>query len=100
VDAQSAVALRPGAGLDFMVVADKVFVVLAPRGGDDRVRVFLDGKAVVEGRDAGSDVHGGVVRVSMDNLYNVVDLHGTMGTHHLRLVFDSVGTQVYSFTFG
>jgi hypothetical protein len=100
VDAQSATALRTGDSLDFTVTASRVFVIFAPRDTGDRVRVFLDGKPVAAGRDAGADVHGGVVRVPMDNLYNVVDLRGTLGTHHLRLVFESAGTQVYSFTFG
>jgi hypothetical protein len=36
----------------------------------------------------------------MDNLYNVMDLHGPVESHRLRLVFDTPGTQVYSFTFG
>jgi thiol-disulfide isomerase/thioredoxin len=100
VDAQSATALRAGDRLDFTVTAGKVYVIFAPRGTDDRVRVFLDGKQVVAGQDAGADTHGGVVRVAMDNLYNVVDLHGGVGIHRLRLVFETAGTQVYSFTFG
>jgi cytochrome c biogenesis protein CcdA/thiol-disulfide isomerase/thioredoxin len=100
VDAQSATTLRVGDSLDFTVTAARVFVIFAPHGAVDRVRVFLDGKPVVEGRTAGSDVHAGVVQVTMDNLYNVVDLHGNEDTHRLRLVFESAGTQVYSFTFG
>ncbi len=102
VDAQSATALRAGDSLEFTVTAAKVFVIFAPRGNGtgDRVQVFLDGKPAAAGRNAGGDVHGGAVTVSMDNLYNVVDLHGMVGTHRLRLVFQTAGTQVYSFTFG
>jgi thiol-disulfide isomerase/thioredoxin len=100
VDAQSATALRVGDSLDFTVTAARVFVIFAPHGATDRVRVYLDGKPVVTGRNAGSDVHAGVVRVTMDNLYNVVDLRGNVDTHHLRLVFETAGTQVFSFTFG
>jgi hypothetical protein len=102
VGAQSATALRGGDSLEFTVTAAKVFVIFAPRGNgtDDRVQVFLDGKPVAMGQNAGDDVHGGLVTVSMDNLYNVVDLRGVVGTHHLRLLFQTAGTQVYSFTFG
>jgi cytochrome c biogenesis protein CcdA/thiol-disulfide isomerase/thioredoxin len=100
VDAQFATALRAGARLDFTVTAAKVFVIFAPHGTGDRVRVFLDGKPVVAGHDAGADVHEGAVRVTMDNLYNVVDLRSGVGTHRLGLEFETAGTQVYSFTFG
>jgi hypothetical protein len=81
-------------------MAAKVFVIFAPAGRAGRVAVLLDGQAVRAGHNAGTDVRAGVVRVGMDNLYNVVDLHGRVETHHLRLVFDTPGTQVYSFTFG
>ena len=82
------------------MTASKVFVIFAPHWSTDRVRVLLDGKPVVTGRDAGGDVHVGVVQVPMDNLYNVVDLHGKVETHRLTLIFETAGTQVYSFTFG
>jgi cytochrome c biogenesis protein CcdA/thiol-disulfide isomerase/thioredoxin len=100
IDARYATALRAGDSLDFTVTAAKVFVIFAPPGDNGQVRVLLDGRPVQEGRNAGSDVHNGVVRITRDNLYNVVDLHGNVGTHRLQLVFETTGTQVYSFTFG
>lgn len=100
VNAQEATALRAGDSLDFTVTADKVFVIFAPPGPQAKVRVYLDGAPVTAGSKAGADVHGGEVRVGMDNLYNVIDLHGPVETHRLRLVFETPGTQVYSFTFG
>ncbi|GAC1395430.1 MAG: hypothetical protein NVSMB65_14480 [Chloroflexota bacterium] len=95
-----AAAVRAGDSLDFQITGSKVFVVLAPRGRDDRVRVYLDGRPPTAGTGAGADVHDGVVRVTMDNLYNVVDLGGRVESHRLRLVFETPGTAVYSFTFG
>jgi cytochrome c biogenesis protein CcdA/thiol-disulfide isomerase/thioredoxin len=100
VDAQSATALRAGDSLEFTFTAANVYVIFAPRSAGDRVHVLLDGKPVGAGRNAGSDVQGGVVRVTMDNLYNVVDVPGYVDAHQLRLVFETAGTQVYSFTFG
>jgi cytochrome c biogenesis protein CcdA/thiol-disulfide isomerase/thioredoxin len=96
----AATALRAGDSLDFTVTASKVFVIFAPRQAADTVRVLLDGKQVVTGKNAGADVRDGKVTVRMDNLYNVVDLGGRGETHRLRLVFETAGTEVYSFTFG
>lgn len=100
VQPNAATAMRPGASLDFAVRGSKVFVVLAPHGRADRVRVLLDGQPVRSGLNVGADAPGGVVRVTMDNLYNVVDLRGKVESHRLRLIFDQPGTQVYAFTFG
>jgi hypothetical protein len=100
VNPKEATALRAGDSLDFAVTAAQVFVILAAAGRADRVAVLLDGQPVRAGDNAGSDVRAGVVRVGLDNLYNVVDLHGRVETHRLRLVFETPGTQVYSFTFG
>ena len=100
VNPSEATVVRAGASLDFTFTASKVFVIFAPRSADDRVQVLLDGKPVVAGKNAGADVHDGRVQVPMDNLYNVVDLRGKVETHRLRLVFETAGTQVYSFTFG
>jgi len=100
VNPSEATVMRAGASLDFNVTGSKVFVVLSPRSRDDRVHVWLDGKPVIAGKNAGSDVKNGVMQVGMDNLYNVVDLQGKVQTHRLRLVFDTAGTEVFSFTFG
>ncbi|MGH2347647.1 MAG: redoxin domain-containing protein, partial [Chloroflexota bacterium] len=100
VNEQEATALRAGDSLDFTVTADKVVVIFAPPGPQAKVRVYLDGAPVKSGGTAGADVRGGEVSVRMDNLYNVIDLHGRVETHRLRLVFETPGTQVYSFTFG
>jgi hypothetical protein len=100
IDAGDATTLRTGDSLDFTVTASKVFVIFAPHRAADTVRVLLDGRPVVAGKNAGSDVRDGKVTVRMDNLYNVIDLRGRVETHRLRLVFDTAGTGVYSFTFG
>jgi hypothetical protein len=100
INPSEATVMRAGASLDFAVTGSKVFVVLSPRGRDDHVRVLLDGKPVTAGKTAGADVRNGIVHVGMDNLYNVIDLQGKVESHRLRLIFETPGTQVYSFTFG
>jgi cytochrome c biogenesis protein CcdA/thiol-disulfide isomerase/thioredoxin len=100
VNGQESTALDAGDSLDFTVTADKVFVIFAPPGPQAKVRVSIDGAPVKPGVTAGADVQGGEVTVNMDNLYNVVDLHGPVQTHRVHLVFETPGTQVYSFTFG
>jgi hypothetical protein len=100
IGADTATAVRAGDMLDFRVTASKVYVIFAPPGRAATVRVFLDGRPVRSGTTAGADVRQGAVTVRMDNLYNVTDLHAPPATHRLRLVFETPGTQVYSFTFG
>jgi thiol-disulfide isomerase/thioredoxin len=100
VGPREATALRAGDSLDFIVSASKVYVIFAPSQRAAKVRVLLDGKPVVPLENAGKDVHNGVVTVHLDNLYNVVDLGDRVEAHRLRLVFETAGTQVYSFTFG
>jgi len=45
-------------------------------------------------------VKDSTVTVDIDNLYNLVDLHGHYGSHVLRLEFQTPGTGVFAFTFG
>ncbi len=78
--------------------ARRVYIVLSPpRGRPAHVRVVLDGRTIAP-RDAGSDVHGGIVTVDRQRLYNVVALPQEQ-TSYLRLEFDN-GVSAYSFTFG
>jgi len=78
--------------------AQRVYIVLSPpRGRAAHVRVVLDGHTVAP-RDAGSDVHGGIVTVDRQRLYNVVALPQEQ-TSYLRLEFEN-GVSAYSFTFG
>jgi hypothetical protein len=59
--------------------------------------VKLDGRPI-SSADAGTDVHGGVVDVTGQRLYNLVDLP-RVGHHVLRLEPEA-GVQGYAFTFG
>ena len=72
--------------LDFQ--ARRVYVVLGPpRGRPGLVQVLLDGKPI-PANAAGDDVHGGVVTVDRQRLYNVVDLSkaggGYLSLHEWR----------------
>jgi hypothetical protein len=75
-----------------------VYVVLSPPPGRSAlVQVLLNGRPI--GRDAaGDDVHGSVVTVNRQRLYNVVKLARSGGGYlSLRV---QPGAAAYSFTFG
>ena len=76
----------------------KVFLVMSPLDASSRtVRVFLDDR-VIDQRVGGKDVFGGVVNVTEDRLYEIVDFKGESREGVLRLEFQE-GTAVYAFTF-
>jgi cytochrome c biogenesis protein CcdA/thiol-disulfide isomerase/thioredoxin len=76
----------------------KVFLVMSPLDASSRtVRVFLDDR-VIDQRVGGKDVSGGVVNVTEDRLYEIVDFKGESREGVLRLEFQE-GTAVYAFTF-
>jgi cytochrome c biogenesis protein CcdA/thiol-disulfide isomerase/thioredoxin len=82
--------------LDFQ--AAKVYLVLSAVGGvARRVQVRLDGRPVPAAA-AGTDVHGGLVTVRGQRLYNLV----SMPTDQQRLLTVQLppGVQAYDFTFG
>lgn len=87
------------AALELHFQAGKVFLVIGPNMSGDHVKVLLDGKMVgVE--QAGQDVKGGIVIIDSERLYELIDLHGKIGKHRLRLEFPNEGVAVYAFTFG
>lgn len=88
------------ATLTYNFSADKVFMTLRPpKGKSVIVKVYLDGK-VISASDAGEDVKDGIMIVSNDRLYNLVDLHGSVENHILKLEFQTDGLEVFTFTFG
>jgi len=78
----------PGAALVLKFHTDKVFLVVGPAHAGDKIKVWMDGKAMDD--------------IILDNqrLYDVIDLKGAVETHTLRLEFPDEGTAVYAFTFG
>ena len=75
-----------------------MYIVLGTSDGRPRnVRVLLDGRPI-QPADAGTDVHGGLLTVRGQRLYNVAALPAS-GAGRLSLRFDS-GISAYSFTFG
>jgi cytochrome c biogenesis protein CcdA/thiol-disulfide isomerase/thioredoxin len=87
-----------GAGIDVRFQAKDVYLVLSSAGGRPRpVQVLLDGRPI-SARQAGADVHGGVVTVRGQRLYTLVALaHDER--HQLSLRF-APGVSGYAFTFG
>ena len=86
--------------LNYNFNASKVYIILRPAATKvGIVKVYLDGK-IIDEKYAGSDVKNGEVTVNVDRLYNVVDLHGAVQNHLLKLEFQTPGISAYTFTFG
>jgi hypothetical protein len=94
---ESGTAVR-SASINLEFQAQRVYVVLGPsRGHSGLVQVLLNGKPI-PADGAGDDVHGGLVTVNRQRLYNVVKLpHSGNGYLTLRV---QNGVSAYSFTFG
>jgi thiol-disulfide isomerase/thioredoxin len=86
-----------GATLELNFSARRVFLVLGSPGQPRTMRVLLDGKPIPDSA-AGPDVHGGVVTISNQRLYRLVDLPHP-GRHVLTLRPEA-GIEGYAFTFG
>ncbi len=86
-----------GAALDLSFGARRVYLVLGSPGHSRRMRVLLDGEPIPDSL-AGADVHNGVVTISSQRLYNLVDL-ARVEDHTLRLEPEA-GVAGYAFTFG
>ena len=85
--------------LNYNFTGSKVFIILSPAGPGTTVKVSLDGKEI-DPSVSGSDVKGGVVTVDSQRLYNIIDLHGKVENHTVKLEFQTPGTKAYTFTFG
>jgi cytochrome c biogenesis protein CcdA/thiol-disulfide isomerase/thioredoxin len=87
-----------GAGIDLEFYAKNVYLVLSSPGERPLpVTVLLDGHPI-SARDAGADVHDGVVTVRRQRLYGLVSLPSDQ-QHRLSLRF-APGVTGYAFTFG
>jgi cytochrome c biogenesis protein CcdA/thiol-disulfide isomerase/thioredoxin len=90
-------ATAAGGSLDLNFGARRVYLVLGSPGHPRTMRVLLDGRPI-SSADAGSDVRGGMVRITAQRLYNLVDLP-RVEDHVLTLV-PQAGVTGYAFTFG
>jgi cytochrome c biogenesis protein CcdA/thiol-disulfide isomerase/thioredoxin len=90
-------ATSEGGSLALNFGARRVYLVLGSPGRNRGVRVLLDGQPI-SASFAGSDVHDGVVDVSAQRLYELVDLP-RVGNHLLQLEPEA-GVTGYAFTFG
>ena len=97
IDAQPAKAIA-NAGIDVEFQAKNVYLVLSSEGERPLpVQVLLDGRPI-PAKDAGADVHNGVVTVRRERLYTLVSLPRDE-RHRLSLRF-APGVTGYAFTFG
>lgn len=86
--------------LIYRFTANKVHLVLRPKNGaHPKIKVFLD-NIIVDSRYAGVDARDGIVTVDADRLYTLIDLHGNVENHLLKLEFQTPGVEVFAFTFG
>jgi thiol-disulfide isomerase/thioredoxin len=93
---QSSTALgRSTLSLDFR--ARNVFLVMGSTSRARSVRVLLDGRPIAA-TSAGRDIRDGVVDVSFQRLYRLVELPRV--ERHVLTVEPTAGTDLYSFTFG
>jgi cytochrome c biogenesis protein CcdA/thiol-disulfide isomerase/thioredoxin len=90
-------ATAEGGSLDLNFGARRVYLVLGSPGQTRHMRVLLDGRPIPAGI-AGSDVHRGVVTITAQRLYNLVDLPRV--GHHVLSLEPEAGVMAYAFTFG
>ncbi len=90
-------ATAEGGSLEINFGARRVYLVLGSPGHSRTMRVLLDGKPIPASL-AGSDVHGGVVTVDSQRLYDLVDLPRV--EHHVLRLVPEKGVTGYAFTFG
>ncbi|HEY1855518.1 MAG TPA: cytochrome c biogenesis protein DipZ [Solirubrobacterales bacterium] len=96
IDHESITA-RSGSTLRLSFQARRVYLVLGSPGGARSMQVFLDGQPITA-TDAGEDVHGGVVTVKAQRLYQLVELPRV--EHHVLELRPEAGIMGYAFTFG
>lgn len=90
-------ATAEGGSLDLDFGARRVYLVLGSPGHARTMRVLLDGQPISPA-DAGSDVRNGVVRITAQRLYNLVDLPRV--ENHVLTLMPQAGVMGYAFTFG
>jgi cytochrome c biogenesis protein CcdA/thiol-disulfide isomerase/thioredoxin len=90
-------ATAAGGALELAFGARRVYLVLGSPGEDRRVRVLLDGRPIPN-RVAGADVKDGVVDVSSQRLYSLVNLPRV--EHRVLRLIPEPGVMGYAFTFG
>jgi cytochrome c biogenesis protein CcdA/thiol-disulfide isomerase/thioredoxin len=95
--ATQSITSRKGASLRLNFGARRVYLVLGAPHGPRKMKVFLDGRPIPPA-EAGEDVHGGVVTVDAQRLYNLVDLPRV--EHHVLELRPQAGIMGYAFTFG
>ncbi len=97
LSSESAKVGESGAGLLFNFYAKDVYLVITPTSTDDSIAVFVNDEVVTT--NAGNDVENGFVTIDEPRLYHLVGFDKKQEAL-LQLNFQTVGTQVFAFTFG
>lgn len=88
------------ASLIYNFIGEHLYLVLKKgQAVDGEIEVFIDGK-VITPEQSGLDVKNGVMTVSTDKLYDIVNMKGNTKNHLLELRFKTPGVQAFAFTFG
>ncbi len=90
-------ATAEGGSLALNFGARRVYLVLGSPGRPRKMRALLDGHPIPDSL-AGSDVHNGVVDITAQRLYNLVDLPRV--EKHVLTLEPEAGVMGYAFTFG
>jgi hypothetical protein len=85
------------ARLKLRFLARRVFLVMGAPGTPEPLRVLLDGRPIPQSL-SGADVRRGLVRVTSDRLYRIVELPDVQ--EHTLTIQAAPGVAVYDFTFG
>ncbi len=87
-----------GAKLFLKFSSKKVYLVMRPKAGIGKIKVYLNG--VIVGKDnIGEDVKDGIVTVDSDRLYTLLNLQQA-GRNNLILEFLDDNVELFAFTFG
>jgi cytochrome c biogenesis protein CcdA/thiol-disulfide isomerase/thioredoxin len=86
---------QKGAYLTINFEAKEVYLVMRTKGNPANVKVFLDDKL----QGFGEDNKNGMVTVTKDRLYKLINLEKAE-RHKLRLEFEDSNAELFAFTFG
>ncbi len=99
-----ATSAEADASIIYKVTSSTAHLVMeGPAKNAARVLITLDGKpltAANRGNDVVVSASASQIEVRDGRLYDLFDLHGSTGTHLLRLDFLDPGVKCYAFTFG
>ena len=96
--------VSPGAQISFKFSASKMYIVASPSKDNSgnfepvTAQILIDGKQITA-EQSGADVKNGVLTIDSSRLYNIFS-DTVLGQHRLDIIFNFVGAEAFTFTFG